>query len=46
MYKLEYYIGDKKIETIYNKPIHVAHAIVSKLASTTHKIGRFRIVKQ
>jgi hypothetical protein len=45
MYNIEYHIGNRKLETIYNKPTHVAHAIISNLASTTHKIGKFKLIK-
>ena len=41
---LEYWLGKRKVETIYNKPKPVALAIIRKLSNTTHIVGRFKIV--
>ena len=43
-YNLEYYIGNKLVETVvYNKPKPLCLSIKGKLSNSSHKIGTFKL---
>lgn len=41
---IEYRIGNRLVETIYNKPIGYAKFLCKKLKNTTHTLGTFIVV--
>lgn len=43
---LEYYLNGNLKETIWDKPIGVARKIKKDLSRTTHKKGKFKIIKR
>ena len=44
-YNLQYYIGDRLVETIaYNKPKPLCLSIKNKLSGSSHKSGTFKLV--